>query len=100
MISRERDRELMRLAVDLSKKSKAENDGRVHPFVGTVIVNPDGVIISSGYRGQHTPGNHGEQEALVGIRDDVVKGAVTVQPAGSNEGALRPLRWATSTSLR
>src|SRR5262245_38196221 len=83
MISRERDRELMRLAVDLSKKSKAENDGRVHPFVGAVIVNPDGVIISSGHRGQHTPGNHGEQEALVGIRDDVVKGAIvysTLEP--------------------
>jgi hypothetical protein len=32
MISRERDRERMRLAVDLSKKSQAENDGRVHPF--------------------------------------------------------------------
>jgi hypothetical protein len=25
---------------------------------------------------------------------------VTVQPTGSNEGALRPLRWATSTSLK
>jgi pyrimidine deaminase RibD-like protein len=83
MISRERDRELMRLAVDLSRKSKAENDGRVHPFVGAVIVNPDGVVISSGYRGQHTPGNHGEQEALVGIREDVVKDAVvysTLEP--------------------
>lgn len=83
MISPDRNRELMRLAVDLSKKSKAESDGRIHPFVGAVIVNPNGVVISSGYRGRHTPGNHAEQEALVGIKDDVVKGEVvysTLEP--------------------
>jgi pyrimidine deaminase RibD-like protein len=83
MISRDRDRELMKLAVDLSRESKAENDGRIHPRVGAVIVNQDGVIISSGYRGRYTPGNHAEQEALVEIPDDVIKGAVvysTLEP--------------------
>jgi hypothetical protein len=52
-------------------------------FLAARSINPDGVVISSGYRGQHTPGNHGEQEALVGIRDDVVKGAIvysTLEP--------------------
>ena len=83
MISSERDRELMELAVNLSRKSRAEDDGRVHPFVGAVIIHPNGSIISSGFRGQHTPGNHAEQEALVGIPDDVVTGAVvysTLEP--------------------
>jgi pyrimidine deaminase RibD-like protein len=73
MISREQGRELMRPAIDLSRKSKAEDDGRVHPFVGAVIASLNGVVISSGYRGQHTPGNHGEQEALVGIPDDITR---------------------------
>jgi pyrimidine deaminase RibD-like protein len=83
MISPARDKELMGLALDLSKQSRAESDGRVHPFVGAVIVNSDGVIISNGHRGQHTPGNHAEQEALIGLRDDVVKNAIvysTLEP--------------------
>jgi pyrimidine deaminase RibD-like protein len=78
-----RDLELMKLAVELSRQSKAEHDGRVHPFVGAVIVNQNGVIISSGYRGKTTLGNHAEQEAMVGIADDVLKGAVvytTLEP--------------------
>lgn len=86
MISRERDRELMTLAVDLSKKSRAEDDDRVHPLVGAVIVNQVGAPISSGFRGQHTPGHHAEQEALIGVPDDAVKGAVvytTLEPCTS-----------------
>src|SRR5262245_8625031 len=82
-ISPKRDRELMQMAVDLSKESRAEKDGRINPFVGAVIVTPNGEIISTGFRGQYTPGHHAEQEALVGIREDVVAGAVvysTVEP--------------------
>ena len=82
-ISRERDRELMLMAVNLSRQSKPEEDGRIHPRVGAVIVTPNGVIISTGYRGQHTRGNHAEQEALVGVREDAVAGAVvysTLEP--------------------
>jgi pyrimidine deaminase RibD-like protein len=77
------DEQLMRMAVDLSKRSRIENDGRVHPMVGAVIVHPNGEVISSGYRGQYTAGNHAEQEALIGIREDVVAGAVvysTLEP--------------------
>jgi len=73
----------MRMAVDLSKQSRAENDGRNHPMVGAVIAHPNGEIISSGYRGQYTPGNHAEQEALVGINEDLVAEAVvysTLEP--------------------
>jgi len=82
-INGDKDKELMRMAVDLSKGSRAEDDGRIHPAVGAVIAHPNGEIISTGFRGQYTPGNHAEQEALVGIREDVVAGAVvysTLEP--------------------
>jgi pyrimidine deaminase RibD-like protein len=83
MISRKRDRELMSLAVELSRHSQPEADGREHPFVGAVIAHPDGTILTTGYLGRYTPGNHAEQEALVGISEDVVAGAVvysTLEP--------------------
>jgi len=83
MINRDRDEELMRVAVDLSRQSRAEDDGRIHPMVGAVIARPNGEIISTGFRGQHTPGNHAEQEALIGINEDLVAGAVvysTLEP--------------------
>lgn len=73
----------MRKAVELSKGSRAEDDGRIHPKVGAVIAHPNGEIISTGFRGQYIRGNHAEQEALVGIREDVVAGAVvysTLEP--------------------
>jgi len=74
MINIERDLELMRLAVDLSRQSRSEGDGRIHPMVGAVIAHPNGKIISTGFRGRYEPGNHAEQEALVGIKEDVVAG--------------------------
>lgn len=83
MIDRDRDEELMRMAVGLSKQSRAEDDGRIHPMVGAVIALPNGQVISTGYRGRHTPGNHAEQEALVGVNEDVVAGAIvysTLEP--------------------
>jgi len=76
------DEQLMRMAVDLSKDSRAENDWRVHPFVGAVIAHPNGEIISSGYRGKYTAGKHAKQEALVGIREDVVAGAIVYSTLG------------------
>jgi pyrimidine deaminase RibD-like protein len=82
-INGDRDKELMRTAVELSKGSRAEGDGRAHPKVGAVLAHPNGEIISTGFRGQYTPGNHAEQEALVGVREDVVAGAVvysTLEP--------------------
>jgi pyrimidine deaminase RibD-like protein len=95
MITPERDRELMQKAVDLSRQSRPEDDGRIHPFVGAVIAHPNGEIISSGYRGQHTAGNHAEQEALVGIREDLVAGAVvysTLEPC-TVRGKQMPCCW-------
>jgi pyrimidine deaminase RibD-like protein len=83
MINADKDQGFMQLAVDLSKRSRAEDDGRVHPMVGAVIAHPNGEIISTGFRGQYTPGNHAEQEALVGINEDVVAEAVvysTLEP--------------------
>lgn len=83
MINGDKDDELMRMAVDLSKRSRAEDDGRIHPKVGAVIAHQNGEIISTGYRGRYTPGNHAEQEALVGINEDLVAGAVvysTLEP--------------------
>src|SRR5579862_2091354 len=83
MINGARDEELMRMAVDLSKRSRAEDDGRIHPRVGSVIAHPNGEIISTGFRGRYTPGNHAEQEALIGLNEDVVAGAVvysTLEP--------------------
>ncbi len=77
------DRELMRRAIDLSRLSKSEDDGRIHPFVGAVIAHPNGDVISTGFRGQHTPGHNAEQEALFGIKEDVLVGAVvysTLEP--------------------
>jgi pyrimidine deaminase RibD-like protein len=82
----EQDRAFMAMALHLSTKSVSEDDGRIHPFVGAVIAHPDGHLISSGYRGQHTPGNHAEQEALVGITESVVRGSIvysTLEPCTS-----------------
>jgi pyrimidine deaminase RibD-like protein len=65
---REQDIEYMRLALTLSRESKAEEDGRIHPCVGAVIVTPKGnAIFSHGYRGQRVPGRHAEQEALLDL---------------------------------
>jgi pyrimidine deaminase RibD-like protein len=79
-----RDRELMERTVDLSRKSISETDGRNHPLVGAVIATSEGHIIAEGFRGQSTPGNHAEQEALLTVnRNDVVSGAVvysTLEP--------------------
>jgi pyrimidine deaminase RibD-like protein len=83
MINGQKDEEFMRMAVDLSRQSRAEDDGRIHPKVGVVIAHQNGEIISTGFRGRYTPGNHAEQEALVGVNEDVVAGAVvysTLEP--------------------
>ena len=52
-----RDREFCQLAVDLARKSVAEDD-RLHPYVGVVIVK-DGKILATGYRGESGVGDHG-----------------------------------------
>jgi pyrimidine deaminase RibD-like protein len=57
------DEQFMRRAIEESKKSKDENDGRVHPKVGAVIVK-DGNILVTAYRGEIASGDHAEYTAL------------------------------------
>jgi pyrimidine deaminase RibD-like protein len=63
------DRPFCERAVELAKKSVAE-DGRLHPYVGVVIVK-DGKIIATGYRGESGAGDHGEYCALKKINENV-----------------------------
>lgn len=56
-------RELMELAVQLAQESTAEKDGRVHPMVGA-IVERDGYILQTGFRGDAGLGSHAEESAL------------------------------------
>lgn len=64
------DRKFCEMAVKLAKKSIAENDGELHPYVGAVIVK-DWEVLSSGYRGETGEGRHAEYCALKKLGDDV-----------------------------
>lgn len=64
------DRQFCEMAVQLAKKSIAESDDELHPYVGAVIVK-DGRVLSSGYRGETGEGRHAEYCALKKLNDDV-----------------------------
>jgi pyrimidine deaminase RibD-like protein len=65
------DRKFCEMAVQLSKKSIAENDGKLHPYVGVVVVK-DGGVIATGFRGETGKGgDHGEFCALKKLNADV-----------------------------
>jgi len=64
------DRQFCEIAVELAKKSVAEHDGELHPYVGAVIVK-DGKLVSTGYRGETGEGRHAEYCALRKLNDDV-----------------------------
>jgi pyrimidine deaminase RibD-like protein len=66
------DRPFCQQAFELAKKSIAEDDGELHPYVGAVIVK-DGEVISTGYRGETGEGRHAEFCALKNLNDDVDK---------------------------
>jgi pyrimidine deaminase RibD-like protein len=66
------DRKFCERAVELAKKSVAENDGELHPYVGAVIVK-DGKILSTGFRGETGEGRHAEFCALKNFNEDVDK---------------------------
>ena len=68
-ILRPQDRQFCRMAVDLARRSVAENDGELHPFVGAVVVK-DGRVLATGYRGETGEGRHAEFCALKKINDD------------------------------
>lgn len=65
------DRKFCEMAVQLSKKSIAENDGKLHPYVGVVVVK-NGNVIATGFRGETGKGgDHGEFCALKKVNADV-----------------------------
>jgi len=64
------DRPFCEMAVELAKKSVAEDDGKLHPYVGAVIVKA-GKVMSTGYRGETGEGRHAEFCALKKLNDDV-----------------------------
>lgn len=64
------DRKFCEIAVDESRKSIAEDDGKPHPYVGAVVVK-DGKILATGFRGETGEGRHAEYCALRKINDDV-----------------------------
>jgi pyrimidine deaminase RibD-like protein len=64
------DKQFCKIAVELARKSKAEDDGEPHPYVGAVVMK-DGQVIATGYRGETGEGRHAEFCALKKINDDV-----------------------------
>ena len=64
------DRQFCELAIAEARKSIAEDDGELHPYVGAVVVK-DGKILATGYRGETGEGRHAEYCALRKINDDV-----------------------------
>lgn len=64
------DRKFCDMAVEEAKKSVAEKDDELHPFVGAVVVK-DGKILATGFRGETGEGRHAEYCALRKINDDV-----------------------------
>jgi|ERR1035437_180636 pyrimidine deaminase RibD-like protein len=64
------DRKFCEIAVAEARKSIAEDDGELHPYVGAVVVR-DGNVLATGYRGETGDGRHAEFCALKKINDDV-----------------------------
>jgi pyrimidine deaminase RibD-like protein len=64
------DRQYCKMAVELARKSSAENDGELHPHVGAVVVK-DGKVLATGYRGETGEGRHAEYCALKKLNEDV-----------------------------
>jgi pyrimidine deaminase RibD-like protein len=64
------DRKFCDVATAEARKSIAEDDGELHPYVGAVVVK-DGKILTTGYRGETGEGRHAEYCALRKINDDV-----------------------------
>jgi len=66
----------IRRAVELAEMCKPE-DGRVHPFVGAVILRGD-VKISEAFRSEDGSGGHAEQLAIEKVRDKVTLDGSTI----------------------
>jgi len=59
----EDDQRFMLIAIQESRKSKDENDGRVHPKVAVVVVK-EGEVLAAAHRGEIALGDHAEYTAL------------------------------------
>jgi pyrimidine deaminase RibD-like protein len=57
------DRAFCETAIAEAKKSVAEDDGRLHPHVGAVVVK-DERVLATGYRGENGKGDHAEYSAM------------------------------------
>ncbi|HTU48836.1 MAG TPA: hypothetical protein VMF91_27480 [Bryobacteraceae bacterium] len=71
----------MNLAVEISKQSKSEEDGRCHPLVGAVVAR-EGFVLSTGFR-EEVPNAHAEESAMSKLRPGDAAGATvytTLEP--------------------
>jgi pyrimidine deaminase RibD-like protein len=80
------ERNLMILAIDEARKSRDEDDQRVHPKVGVVVVK-DSKVLAQAHRGEKEPGEHAEFTVLEKkLKDKDVSGATvytTLEPCTS-----------------
>ena len=82
------EREWMELAVAEAKKSRDEDDGRVHPRVGVVVVK-GGEVLATAHRGEEKPGEHAEYTALERkLRDHELAGS-TIYDTGTLHNTKR-----------
>lgn len=59
MLTQDKANGLMRRAIDEAKKSIVEDKG-VHPFVGAVLADSNGLVIATAHRGETGSGRHAE----------------------------------------
>lgn len=57
------DTKIMKIAIEVAKKSKPESDNRLHPKVGVVVVK-NGKVLNTGGRGELCAGEHAEYTVL------------------------------------
>ena len=79
------DQTFCEVAVAEARKSRAEDDGKPHPYVGVVIVK-DGKLLATGYRGESGIGDHGEYCALKKLSEADIQGATvytTLEPCST-----------------
>jgi pyrimidine deaminase RibD-like protein len=87
------ERELMIRAIDEARRSRDEDDGRVHPRVGGVVVKGE-EIIGAAHRGEQAPGEHAEFTCLEKkLRDHDLSSATvytTLEPCTSRNDPKVP----------
>ncbi|HET9164857.1 MAG TPA: deaminase, partial [Candidatus Angelobacter sp.] len=77
------EHEYFRLAIEEARKSVDEQDGRIHPRVGVVVVK-DGKMLAAGHRGELEKGEHAEYTVLERkLKNETLTGATvycTLEP--------------------